>query len=243
MKVINFKLKGRFAHFLRAEASASALSYPVPPRTVMLGIIGAVLGLPKDEPQVKLEPAYIAISGKLPITHWHRAKLRKDPPTLLPYAIKKMQKSITRTSPEKATLILQEWLFNPVYTVWISIPNPYLLQLKERLKEKRWYFTPSLGLSEMMADIEYLGSPECSSLPEGVHDVQSVFQQGEGNLNMKQALSRELSIHLLLLQMPRTVTQDRIFSHCRYILERESNLIPVKTNQAYKVGDKIIMFL
>ena len=49
MELINFRLSGRFAHFLRAEASASALSYPVPPRTVILGILGAVLGLSKDK--------------------------------------------------------------------------------------------------------------------------------------------------------------------------------------------------
>jgi CRISPR-associated protein Cas5h len=30
---------------LKAEASVSALSYPIPPRTALLGMIGAVLGL------------------------------------------------------------------------------------------------------------------------------------------------------------------------------------------------------
>jgi len=241
MKLINFQLKGRFAHFLRAEASASALSYPIPPRTVILGIMGAVLGLPKDEPQVILKPAYIAISGKLPKTHWHRAKFRKDPPAPLPYIVKRTQKSEKNTAPEKATLILQEWLFNPVYTVWVSVPSPYLLQLENRLKEKQWYFTPSLGLSEMIADIEYLGSPECLLLPKGIYDVQSVFQQKSGSLDMKQMLKKELSIHLL--QMPRTVTPGRVFSHCRYIAERNARPVPVKTNQAYKTDNKIIMFL
>jgi len=241
MKLINFQLKGRFAHFLKAEASASALSYPIPPRTVLLGIMGAVLGLSKDEPQVILEPAYIAISGKLSKTHWHRAKFRKDPPAPLPYIVKKTQKSEKNTVPEKATLILQEWLFNPTYTVWVSIPNPYLLQLESRLKERQWYFTPSLGLSEMIADIEYLGSPECLPLPEGIYDVQSAFQQEAGTLNMEQIFKEERSIHLL--QMPRTVTPDRIFSHCRYITERDAIPVPVKTNQAYKTDNKVIMFL
>jgi len=241
MNLINFQLKGRFAHFLRAEASASALSYPIPPRTVILGILGAVLGLPKDEPQVLLEPAYIAISGKLPKTHWHRAKFRKDPPTPLPYVVKRTQKSEKNTAPEKATLILQEWLFNPVYTVSVSVPSPYLLQLESRLRKRQWHFTPSLGLSEMIADIEYLEFLECSSLPKGIYDVQSVFRQKSGSLDMKQILKKELSIHLL--QMPRTVTPDRIFSHCRYITEREARPVPVKTNQAYKTENKVIMFL
>lgn len=241
MNLINFQLKGLFAHFLRAEASASALSYPIPPRTVILGILGAVLGLPKDEPQVLLEPAYIAISGKLPKTHWHRAKFRKDPPTPLPYVVKRTQKSEKNTAPEKATLILQEWLFNPVYTVSVSVPSPYLLQLESRLRKRQWHFTPSLGLSEMIADIEYLGSPECLPLPEGPYDVQSVFQQESGTLDMEKIFNRELSIHLF--QMPRTVTVERIFTHCRYIVERDAKPIPVKTNQAYKTDNKVIMFL
>ena len=241
MELINFRLIGRLAHFLRAEASASALSYPVPPRTVILGIMGAILGLLKDKPQICLEPAYITLSGKLPKTHWHRVKFRKDPPAPLPYTVKKTQKSDKNTAPEKATLIRQEWLFNPIYTVWVSIPEPYHAKLENRLRKRQWHFTPSLGLSEMIADIEYLGSSVCFSLPDGTYDVQSVFQHDAGTLDMEQILKRELSIHLL--QMPQTVTPERIFSHCTYIAEREARPIPVKTSHAYKVDNKIVMFL
>jgi CRISPR-associated protein Cas5h len=241
MKLINFQLSGRCAHFLRAEASASALSYPMPPRTVILGILGAVLGLPKDEPQNILEPANIAITGKLPRTHWHRAKFRKDPPAPLSYTVKKTQKLDKNTSPEKATLVLQEWLFNPVYTLWVSIPTPYYDQLEKRLRERQWYFTPSLGLSEMIADIEYLGSPDSSSLPEGTYDIQSVFAKEAGALDAEQVLKRELAIHVL--QMPRTVTPERVFAHCGYLAERDARPIPARTNRAYQVDDKVVVFL
>ncbi len=241
MELINFRLSGRFAHFLRAEASASALSYPVPPRTVIQGILGAILGLSKDEPQVALEPAYIAISGKLPKTHWHRAKLRKKPPASLSYNIKQTQKSDKPTKPEQATLILQEWLFEPSYTLWVSIPQPYNADLKTRLREKKWHFNPSLGLSEMMADIEYLNSNKCKKLPKGIYDINSMFQRKEGDIDMNLVFERGLAIHLL--QMPRTVTPDRIFSHCKYVTERDTKPIPVKTDQAYKVDNKVIMFL
>jgi len=241
MKLINFRLSGRFAHFLRAEASASALSYPVPPRTVILGILGAVLGLSKDEPQIILEPADIALSGKLPKTHWHRAKLRKDPPAPLPRFIRKTQKLDRNTSPEKAALILQEWLFEPSYTVWVSIPEPHHTELKNRLNKRQWHFSPSLGLSEMIADIEYLGTNECMLLPRGTYDVQSVFQQGVGVLEMEKIFEKELVIHSL--QMPRTVTADRVFSHSAYLVERDGRAVPAETDQAYKVDDKVVMFL
>lgn len=241
MKLINFRLSGRFAHFLRAEASTNALSYPVPPRTVILGIIGAVLGLPKDQPQAVLEPANTAISGKLPITHWHRVNLRKDPPAMLPYLIKNTHKSDKNTAPEKTTRLRQEWLFEPTYDIWCSIPEPYHGQLEERLRDRQWHFTPSLGLSEMMADIEYLGSDECEQLPKGIHNIQSVCQQQEATLEMDQIFKKELSI--LSLHMPRTVTFDRVFSHCAYFLERDAMPIPVETERAYRVNGKVITFL
>lgn len=241
MELINFRLSGRFAHFLRAEASASALSYPVPPRTVILGILGAVLGLSKDESQIILEPANIAISGKLPKTHWHRAKFRKDPPASLPRFIRNTQKLDRNTSPEKATLILQEWLFEPSYTAWVSIPEPHHADLKDRLIKRQWHFNPSLGLSEMIADIEYLGTNECVLLTKGTYDVQSVFQQGTGNLEMDKIFEKELVIHSL--QMPRTVTADRVFFHSSYFVERDGKAVPLETDTAYKVDDKIIMFL
>lgn len=241
MELISFQIKGYFAHFLRAEASASALSYPVPPRTVILGILGAVLGLSKDEPQVVLEPANIAIRGKVPKTHWHKAKLRKDPPAPLHQVIKKTQKVRENPVPEKATLILQEWLIKPDYTVWVSVPEPYNKQLKERLEQKKWYFTPSLGLSEMMADIEYLGLNICSPLPKGIYDIQSVFPRNAGALDMEQIFEKGLVIYSL--QMPRSVTPDRVFSHCSYFVERDARSIPVNTEQAYKVEDNVLMFL
>jgi CRISPR-associated protein Cas5h len=241
VQLINFQLRGRFAHFLRAEASASALSYPIPPRTAILGILGAILGIPKDEPQVILEPAKIAISGKLPATHWHRAKLRKDPPAPLPRVIKKTYKPDRDTKSEKATLILQEWLFEPVYTVWVSIPEPYHSNLELRLRERRWHFTPYLGLSEMMADIEYLGSDEAFPLPKGSYDVISAFPQDLGEIDMKQAFQRELAIHRL--RMPQSVSSDRVFHHVNYLTEREARAIPVITDQAYRVGDRVVMLL
>lgn len=241
MELINFQLSGRFAHFLRAEASASALSYPVPPRTVILGILGAVLGLPKDEPQIVLEPANVAISGKLPKTHWHRVKLRKDPPAPLPRFIRKTQKLDRNTVPEKPTLILQEWLFEPSYTVWVSIPEPHHAELKNRLNKRQWHFSPSLGLSEMIADIEYLATNECMLLQKGTYDIQSVFQQEAGVLEMNQIFEKELAVHSF--QMPRTLTADRIFSHCTYFAECNGRPVPVKTDQAYKAEDTVVMFL
>ena len=239
MKLISFQLSGRHGHFLKAEGAASALSYPVPPRTVLLGIMGAVLGLSKDEPQQLLEPANIALCGKIPLTHWHKAKLRKDPPAPLPMIIKKNQKGTS--ADEKATLILQEWLFKPDYTVWVSVPEPYLSELERRLTERRWYFQPSLGLSEMMADLQYLTSGEALALPKDEYPVVTVFSPNDAEMDMNKIFEHNLAIHAL--RMPRNVTSDRVFSHAPYYLERNARPVYVNTDKAFSFENEVLMFL
>lgn len=243
MKLIAFKLQGRFGHFLRAEAGASALSYPVPPRTVIMGIIGAVLGIDKDQPQLLLEPMHVALNARIPITHWHKAKLRKDPPEALSYRIKRTQKQDKTTKPEKATLTAQEWLFNPSYEVWVSLPEPYLEELEMRLKRRRWYFQPSLGLSEMLADLEYLQTVDAEKLPAGTYDVGSIVRQDQAELDISQINEDNLSLHIMQIRMPRIVTMERVFTHAPYLMEKNGRPVIVKTEHVYRVGGRNLMFL
>lgn len=48
MKMIIFDLYGRFAHFRKFYTNSSSLSYSVPPRTTIEGIIAALLGYERD---------------------------------------------------------------------------------------------------------------------------------------------------------------------------------------------------
>lgn len=241
MNIIRFHIQGRFGHFLRAEANASAPTYPVPPRTALLGLIGAVLGLPKDAPQSQLEPAQLALSGQVPRTHWHKAKLRKDPPEALPRLVKRTQKLDKQTKPEKATLIAQEWLMNPAFQVWAALDEPYHSELESRLRERRWHFQPSLGLSELMADLTWEETSEAKNLPEGLHHVSTVFSRESGDLDMDTIFKEQLVLHAL--RMPRAVTPDRVFTHAAYYLERDARSVPLYTANAFKAGDAVIMFL
>ena len=46
--VLAFTLSGRFAHFRKFYTNSSALSYLVPPRTVIMGILASILLIPRD---------------------------------------------------------------------------------------------------------------------------------------------------------------------------------------------------
>ncbi len=239
MQVTAFKYSAKFGHFLRAEANASAPSYPVPPRTALLGLAGAVLGLEKDSAQVKLAEAQFALAGKIPATHWHTAKFRKDPPAALPWIVKAGQKGTT--TPEKATLIAQEWLFKPQFIVYAALPAPYGSELDQRLRERRWHFSPCMGLSEMLADLRWLGSFIAQPLLEGAYRVHTMVSQASARLDSAVVFQEKIAVRQL--RLPREVTPDRVFRHAAYLVERDGQAIPVNTSSAWKVEDQVIMFL
>ena len=163
MDIILFEYSARFGHFLRAEAGASGITYPIPPRTALLGLIGAVLGMAKDAPQSRLADASIAVGGASPRRFWHRVNVRKDPPNPLPLVFKLTPgrgprgEKARETKPEKNCRLSQEWLWRPHYRVWASLPVPHHEDFADRLIKRRWYYTPCMGLSELLADLRFVG--------------------------------------------------------------------------------------
>lgn len=48
MEVIQFDIKSKFAHFRKYYANNTAMSFSIPPRTTLMGILAGMLGLSKD---------------------------------------------------------------------------------------------------------------------------------------------------------------------------------------------------
>jgi len=48
MEILSFELCGKVAHFRKFYSNASALSYTLPPRTTILGLLAGILELPRD---------------------------------------------------------------------------------------------------------------------------------------------------------------------------------------------------
>ena len=240
-QVICFRLHGKFAHFSLAETQTSILSYPVPPRTALLGLVAAILGLSKDMAPQVLEPCKIAVAGGAIASHWHTAKFRKDPPELLPRQVKSNQAADRHGKPEKASLITQEWLWQPRYTVWVKLPDEFQPELIDRMLQRRWHFSPSLGISEMLAEIDEAEVHDAILLHPGPHAVSSVLRHNAMRIDVNDALDRELGLQIF--SMPRTVSIDRVFTHEQYVMESSGHCVRVDTDQAYQIGHEVVTFL
>jgi len=239
MKVAVFRYRGRFAHFLRAETTVNAMTYPVPPRTVIFGLIGAVLGLSKDCAQDEFAETSIAVAGKVPATFWHKANMRKNLPTPLAFRVKRRETGTSKD--EKNTRIPQEFLWKPDFRVFVALPDRIHQEFVARISDRRWHFTPCLGLSELLADLEWIGERCAVSLRKEIHSITSVVALDRCQLDPATAYSSSLALQKL--RMPRHVTNERVFSHANYVLERDARPIPVETDAAWQVSGEKVVFL
>jgi len=239
--VLSFRWRAKYGHFLRAEAISNALTYPVPPRTAVLGLLGAVVGLPKDALASELASVLVSVAGPVPVRFWHRVKLRKDPPAALPRELRlpsRSAKTKTKTAAEKATLLRQEWLLGPDFVVRVAMPEDpgRFAELAARVEARRWHFTPCMGLSEMLADVEPLGVASARPLPPGRVRVEGCC------LASGLTLRAEPELGVQLLRLPRRVSADRIFVHDSYYLEHRGRSFTVETDAAWRVGEHAVVF-
>ncbi|GAB4424239.1 MAG: hypothetical protein OHK0039_41320 [Bacteroidia bacterium] len=65
MNILTFDLSGKFAHFRKYYANNTALSYFIPPRTTLMGMLAAAMGYPRDSYYEALASEHIRLGLRI----------------------------------------------------------------------------------------------------------------------------------------------------------------------------------
>ncbi|WP_048173585.1 type I-B CRISPR-associated protein Cas5b [Methanosarcina siciliae] len=172
MKVLVFDVWGEFGHFRKHYTTTSPLTYSIPPRTAIEGMIGAIEGFGKDEylQYFSKEKASIAVKIIYPIKKTRIAE------NLIDTKIAPLMSRIkTRTQ------IRFEVLKDAKYRVYVSHSSEEVYnKLYSMLKEHKSVYTLCLGLSEHIANYEFIGEMEAvCELSDSEREVHSVIPEKE----------------------------------------------------------------
>jgi CRISPR-associated protein Cas5h len=172
MKVLVFDVWGEFGHFRKHYTTTSPLTYSVPPRTAIAGMIGAISGLGKDEylRYFSKKDANIAVKIGCPIKKTRIAE------NLIDTKIAPMMSRIkTRTQ------IRFELLKDVRYRIYFSHSSEEIYdKLYSMLKEHKSVYTLCLGLSEHIANYEFIGEMEAvSELLDSEREIHSIIPEKE----------------------------------------------------------------
>jgi CRISPR-associated protein Cas5h len=168
-KALVFDVWGDYAHFRRFYSTTSPLSFPVPPRTALCGLIGAMIGLDKEDNDYlkyfSLESAHIALRLLNPIKKTIIAENLIDTKTAHGPGMNLIS---------NRTQIRFEFLKDQRYRIYFhcSPQEENLYQkLKSNLHQHKTKYTPCLGLSENIANFKFEGEFEIKYFSPSNHYI------------------------------------------------------------------------
>jgi CRISPR-associated protein Cas5h len=158
-KIISFSICGKFAHFRKFYTNASSLTYLLPPRTALTGLLASILELPRDSYYDTLSPEQAFIASAISPS----ASIKKSTQSLnmlhdkfFNYLIKGSGSRDNMHTQCKMELLMADPGHKIEYMIYIAMPpeNPLFKELIHRLETGNTGYGVYLGQRQFRADIQ-----------------------------------------------------------------------------------------
>jgi len=157
--VLVFDLIGSNAHFRNIQTNSTSLSYSFPSPTVIYGLIAGILGKKRDSYYDLFQPFNIFLAIDI------KSQLRKELFTVNYRVYRDKEKGYTQIPLELIFPLDSKELR---YRIYFAInDNEVYTNLADYLREDKAIYPPYLGLTEMIARIEYLGEFSIIKVEQG----------------------------------------------------------------------------
>lgn len=184
MNVLVFDVLGRYAHFRSFDTTRENMSFPFPPRTALLGLIGAIIGLERNSywnESSSLGNAKIGVQLVKPV---QRTTIKtnylqsRSPVSIdgLKIMIPKDPFEVNSKDQRGFNMpISLNLLLDPCFRVFFTSEDQELFQdLETRLKKKKYVYPPYLGHANMLATLKFIAKCKGKLAPAGIYEVESL---------------------------------------------------------------------
>lgn len=253
-KCLSFSVTAPFAHFRKIETSSTRLTYGLPPRTTLNGMIAAMLGLEVNSYYQLFDLTHSALSVSvenplrdisMPIKHRNtdpdQMKSVSGGGLTVEYEKHPSEIDEGKVYQRVAHTMLRDVRYR--INIWLSSED-YYNELKRLLEAGESHYTPTLGQSECLASIEYHG--EFSPTPvdgDGAVEVDSAVPSSAGTVQM------QANTQLTTEQTPAEMEQvddgfktRRTTAYTAYQYREDAGPLPVDTDYASTVDGQTVIF-
>jgi CRISPR-associated protein Cas5h len=154
--VLVFDIWGEYAHFRKYYTTTSPLTFSIPPRTAICGLIAGIIGIDREEylQHFSKNKADIAVKILAPVKKVRIAENLIDT---------KRAKLMSRI--KNRTQIRFEFLKDAKFRIYFRhIDQEIYNKTREFLTNHKCFYTPCLGLSEHIANFEFIGEMKCEKV-------------------------------------------------------------------------------
>lgn len=247
---IGFDIAADFAHFRKVGNNSAKPTYRIPPRTTVAGLLAGILGVPRDSYYDMFKPSSSAVAvvpKKIPHTytmgittvntkaddaiqyrpserHWSKAAEVLTPESYIEY------------DRQRDTY---EMLVDPVYRIYVGLEDDDIYEeLYSRLEESRYHYSPSLGLSECIAEINGVEMHEVSVVEADTAD--SASYNDSGVLPTPRVKIRRERAPLYMTADEESGRRTTAFGNITYTADEDG--LPISDVPAYRTGPHTVLF-
>jgi CRISPR-associated protein Cas5h len=245
MQILILDLSAPFGHFKVPYTTTSPLTFPVPPKTAVYGILGAILGIDKNEylGYFKDNECKISLGIKNSIKKFHISENLINTKNVKLFSRMNSMKSAPHTQ------INIEFLKNTKFRLYVYfIDKTIINNLEEKIANHKSVYTISFGLSECIANYEYIGKfsiRNIKSLKKKYVEISSILPfdniSSSEDLQLVEGGKKYLKVHL-----PLEMKTDRELEKTGdFLIETNGKVIKVKLNEYYRINElneNIVLF-
>lgn len=176
--ILIFDISGEYGHFRKYNTTTSPLTYSIPTRTAIAGMLGAILGMEREirdgvypEGAIPVQEFFSKNNAGIAIQILNPVKKVN-----IGFNLINTKTSFYDLTKAGRTQIEFELLKNPKYRVFLGMnDNKKFEELTKRIKKKNHNFTPYFGLSQFTADIEFVDLTEFKLIENNNADLIEII--------------------------------------------------------------------
>jgi len=237
-KVLIFDIWGDYGHFRKFYTTSSPLTFSIPPRTSLCGLLGAIVGLGKNEYLYYFSKKDAKIALKL----LHPIKKTRLGINLI-NTKGNYWTLIRKSGHEPRTQIRTEFIRDAKFRVYVFHVDEKIHEtLKDNLSQHKSFYTPSLGLSELLCNFFYVGEFGVSERGEEKSEINSVVPIS-GLVQRRDNIEFEPGKKYFKEKLPIEMTSERVVTeYGEVIYEAEGKSIMAIPKKFWELenGERII---
>ncbi|MCZ7384745.1 MAG: type I-B CRISPR-associated protein Cas5b [Candidatus Methanoperedens sp.] len=235
--ILIFDLKGPFAHFRKYFTNSSSLSYSFPPRTVITGLVAGLLGYERDTYYKKFgdSECKVAVSIKTPI---RKIMQTMNYTNTKSYTMDSILSGKMEHTPIPLEIVRPLNNYDIVYRIYFQHEKIHQ-EFKERLEQQKFFYPPYLGITEFLAEIEFIDVGELSDPQKNTDAILNCVCR-KNAIKDRGLKFEDDNSQYLIEKMPADFSENRDITRLeQYIFEKSGKDLNVSLNEPfYKVTYK-----
>ena len=239
-EVLIFDISSEYGHFRKYNTTTSPLTYSIPTRTAIAGVLGAILGMERET------SGGVFPEGVTPVQEFF-SKQNSDIAVQIINPVKKQNVAINLINTKNSfydlskagrTQIEFELLKHLKFRVFISLDNIDVFnELSERIKTKNHHFSPYLGLAQFTASIDFVENSKANLLENSKDEyIDIITAVNLSKIKDKNPIDFDKSAMYSANNMPIEMNRNReIQEYSDVLIEKNGKTIKAKVENYYQL--------